>query len=76
MLDFGFYNADCMDYLPQFPDKYFDLAIVDPPFGGGGNSEWYKKERGRFGGWFDKYHISDKDRRNVGEEVPNRGRYP
>ena len=33
MLDFGFYNADCMDYLPQFPDKYFDLAIVDPPYG-------------------------------------------
>ena len=22
-----------MDYLPQFPDKYFDLAIVDPPYG-------------------------------------------
>ena len=22
-----------MDYLPQFPDKYFELAIVDPPYG-------------------------------------------
>lgn len=21
-----------MDYLPQFPDKYFDLAVVDPPY--------------------------------------------
>lgn len=29
----SFANADCMDYLPQFPDKYFDLAIVDPPYG-------------------------------------------
>lgn len=22
-----------MNYLPQFPNKYFDLAIVDPPYG-------------------------------------------
>ncbi len=33
MLDFGFYNMDCMDGMKQFPDKYFDLAIVDPPYG-------------------------------------------
>lgn len=33
MLDHGFYNMDCMDALPQFPDKFFDLAIVDPPYG-------------------------------------------
>ena len=33
MLDFGFYNMDCMDGMSEFPDKYFDLAIVDPPYG-------------------------------------------
>lgn len=33
MLDFGFYNTDCMDGMKEFPDKYFDLAIVDPPYG-------------------------------------------
>ena len=33
MLDFGFYNMDCMEGMKQFPDKYFDLAIVDPPYG-------------------------------------------
>ena len=33
MLDFGFYNMDCMDGMREFPDKYFDLAIVDPPYG-------------------------------------------
>lgn len=27
------YNIDCMEGMKQFPDKYFDLAIVDPPFG-------------------------------------------
>lgn len=29
----SFICADCMDYLPQFPDKYFELAIVDVPYG-------------------------------------------
>lgn len=33
MLDFGYYNMDCMDGMKQFPDKYFDLAIVDPVYG-------------------------------------------
>lgn len=25
---------DCMEGMKEFPDKYFDLAIVDPPYGG------------------------------------------
>lgn len=29
----SFIKADCMDYLKEFPDNYFDLAIVDPPYG-------------------------------------------
>lgn len=33
MLDFGYYNMDCVEGMQQFPDKYFDLAIVDPPYG-------------------------------------------
>lgn len=27
------YNADCMDVMREMPDKAFDLAIVDPPYG-------------------------------------------
>ena len=26
-------NADCMDIMKTYPDNYFDLAIVDPPYG-------------------------------------------
>ena len=50
MLDFGFYNMDCMEGMKQFPDKYFDLAIVDPPYGDarGGQAN-------RFGQRFDRY---------------------
>lgn len=32
MLDFGYYNTDCMDGMKEFPDKYFDIAVVDPPY--------------------------------------------
>lgn len=28
------YLADCMTAMKEFPDKFFDLAIVDPPYGG------------------------------------------
>lgn len=28
-----FILGDCMDYLKDFSDNYFDLAIVDPPYG-------------------------------------------
>ena len=27
------YNCDCMEYMKNIPDKYYDLAIVDPPYG-------------------------------------------
>lgn len=27
------YNMDCMDFMKLLPDKAFDLAIVDPPYG-------------------------------------------
>jgi site-specific DNA-methyltransferase (adenine-specific) len=27
------YNMDCMELMAQYPDNYFDLAVVDPPYG-------------------------------------------
>ena len=29
----GFYNMDCMEGMKNIPDNYFELAIVDPPYG-------------------------------------------
>ena len=43
---------DCMDGMKQFPDKYFDLAIVDPPYGGGASQNVHverERERGYTG---------------------------
>ena len=27
------FNMDCIEGMKQYPDKYFDLAVVDPPYG-------------------------------------------
>jgi len=27
------YNVDCMEFMKDVPDNYYDLAIVDPPYG-------------------------------------------
>lgn len=45
MLDFGYYNMDCMDGMKEFTDKYFDIAIVDPPyFEGPNNRQFYGRK--------------------------------
>lgn len=41
---------DCMEAMKEFPDKFFDLACVDPPYGGGFT------EGGGCQGWFAKYN--------------------
>lgn len=27
------YNVDCMEFMKSIPDKHYELAIVDPPYG-------------------------------------------
>lgn len=44
------FNRDCMEAMKEFPDNYFELAVVDPPYGGGFT------EGGGCKGWFAKYH--------------------
>ena len=38
------YNMDCMDYMRSVPKHFFDLAIVDPPYGIGRSSMGEKKK--------------------------------
>ena len=35
------YNADCLPKMREFPDKYFDLAVVDPPYFSGPERRHY-----------------------------------
>ena len=67
-------NRDCLEAMKEFPDKFFDLAIVDPPYGDGSQTVNVERERereqywNRFGGRFDKYKGSE-NRGKAGEEV-------
>jgi site-specific DNA-methyltransferase (adenine-specific) len=53
-----FLNIDCMEGMKQYPDKYFDLAITDPPYGTQCN---LKGGSSRFGGnGWNKNKFGDK----------------
>lgn len=56
------YNMDCMEGMKQFPDKYFELAIVDPPYGIGfdGNTT-VKGKSGKASTFTDKQHHIKKE---------------
>jgi len=55
---------DNMELMARYPDKFFHLAIVDPPYGSatdfsdGGGRSWENRPRSRFGGRFSKYKIN------------------
>ena len=40
------YLGDCMDAMAKMPDKSYDLAIVDPPYGIGAENHAGNKENG------------------------------
>jgi len=49
------YNEDCMTGMARYPDKFFDLAIVDPPYGigehGGKTSRHHSQKKYVNKGW-------------------------
>lgn len=64
------HNIDCMEYMKTLPDNAFDLAVADPPYGGGFT------EGGGCQGWFSKYHQDreEKPKRELGAHFVGRGR--
>lgn len=65
------FNMDCLEAMRSMPDKAFDLAVVDPPYGGGFTEE------GGCKGWFTKYnrkidHLHSSCRENEKERIYNR----
>lgn len=49
------YNMDCVEFMKQFPDNYFDLVLADPPYGSANDTNGYN----RFGELFNKYKPKD-----------------
>ena len=55
------YNMDCVAGMREYPDKYFDLAIVDPPYGIGAENHAGNAENG----W------KQWDKKNWDSSIPN-----
>lgn len=67
MLDFGYYNMDCLEGMKEFPDNYFDLAIADPPYGLGGALHFRsEKERQHLSGQAEHGQRNTKKNNSVG----------
>jgi site-specific DNA-methyltransferase (adenine-specific) len=68
------YNMDCMEGMKLFPDKYFELAIVDPEYGrkehGGKNRSKFVKQKNGSRVYVNgnKYIKKDWDNEPAGEE--------
>jgi site-specific DNA-methyltransferase (adenine-specific) len=57
-----------MIMMARYPEKHFDLAIIDPPYGSGSvnHPQWETLKRGRWGGRFDKYSLGKDVRHAAG----------
>jgi DNA modification methylase len=53
------YLMDCIDFFQQVPEKYFDLAVVDPPYGINVNMNAGRKKR---------YKVKKKDCKKLGQK--------
>ena len=49
----AFLNCDCMEAMKDYPNNYFDLAIVDPPYGSANGNDSF--DRFTKNGWFERY---------------------
>jgi site-specific DNA-methyltransferase (adenine-specific) len=59
-------NEDCMELMSRYPDKYFELAIVDPPYG----LNFSTYERCGMGAKI-KERYTKRERKNWDDEIPN-----
>jgi site-specific DNA-methyltransferase (adenine-specific) len=57
------FNEDCIDVMKRYPDKFFDLAIVDPPYGIGVDGAIHIRKPDRPSTWdmVEKYERKDWD---------------
>lgn len=65
MMDFGYYNMDCMDGMKEFPNNFFDLAVVDPPYFSG------PERRGFYGRKISPIGVQRVYRKSAEWDVPN-----
>mgnify|MGYP003660711152 CR=1 FL=1 len=59
------HNADCMEVMKGYEDDYFDLAVVDPPYGIGENGGKSRTKKDRPNSWMSEFKHDKKEWDNV-----------
>jgi len=54
------HNADCMEIMAEYEDNYFDLAVVDPPYGIGESGGKSRTKKNRPNSHLSKYKHKKK----------------
>jgi len=67
----NFFNIDCMEFMRDKPDKFYDLAIVDPPYGIGIGKTTNTQGKNRRKRKIDKYVKKDWDSQRPSVEYWN-----
>lgn len=62
------YNEDCLIGMKRYPDKHFDLAIVDPPYGIGADSQKESYSQGKNGEG--RRHRKNWERKGWDDAIP------
>ena len=66
------YNCDNMQLMAKYPNNYFDLAIVDPPYGIGMDNSNKRKKPSRPNSYTDKYKDFRYHDANWDNEMPSK----
>lgn len=61
-------NEDCMELLKRTPDKFYDLALVDPPYGIGADSQKESYSQGKNGEG--RRHRKNWERKGWDDAIP------
>jgi len=62
------YNIDCNEYMKTIPDKFFELAVCDPPYGIGASD--YKRGGTQYGNSKTKCKVYDS--KNWDKNIPDK----
>ncbi len=62
------YNIDCMEYMKTIPDKYFDLAVVDPVYGDVTQGGYMQGKGGENKAKRIEYHLALWNQEKTGKE--------
>ena len=65
-------NEDNMELMKRYPDNYFDLAIVDPPYGIGMDNSNKRTKPSRPNSYTDKYKDFRYHDANWDNEIPSK----